>query len=136
HRVLRPGGVLVAAVMPPYMRLVATVLARGSAAFDDGTVHRMLTEGRYDDPRPGRFTCGYLVRPEDVVPFFDGHGFTPRRLMASQGFLGWAQPEVVRLAHRDRVAYQRLLDLAYETATDPSILGMAAHLVFIGQRRG
>src|SRR5207249_11198726 len=86
HRVLRPGGVLVAAVMPPYMRLVATVLARGSAAFDDGTVHRMLTEGRYDDPRPGRFTCGYLVRPEDVVPFFDGHGFTPRRLMASQGF--------------------------------------------------
>jgi ubiquinone/menaquinone biosynthesis C-methylase UbiE len=135
HRVLRPGGVLAVAVMPRYMRLLATVLERGSAAFDDGTVHLILDGGRYDDERPGRFTGGYLVRPGDVAPFFDRHGFSAKRLMASQGFLGSAQSDVAGLARRDPRAHQHLLDLAYATAADPSILGMAAHLLFVGERR-
>jgi hypothetical protein len=55
--------------------------------------------------------------------------------MASQGFLAWAQSDVASLARRDRPAYERLLELAYATAADPTILGMAAHLLFIGERR-
>jgi len=129
------GGLLIAAVMPRYMRLLMTVLERGSAAFDEGAVSRILEDGRHDDERPGRFTGGYLVHPEDVAPFFEAHGFTLRRLMASQGFLGWAQSDVADLAQRDRPAHERLLDLAYATAADPTILGMAAHLLFIGERR-
>ncbi len=135
HRVLRRGGLLVSAVMPRYKPLLATVLERGSAAFDDGAADRILTEGRYDDERAGRFTGGYLMRPEDIIPFFAAHGFSCRQLMASQGFLGWAQADVARLAERDRPAYQRLLNVAYETAADPSILGMAGHLLFIGERQ-
>jgi ubiquinone/menaquinone biosynthesis C-methylase UbiE len=135
HRVLRVGGLLVAAVMPRYMRLLMTVLERGSAAFDEGAVSRILEDGRYDDERPGRFTGGYLMRPGDVAPFFEAHGFAPRRLMASQGFLGWAQSDVADLAQRDRPAYERLMECAYATAADPTILGMAAHLLFIGDRR-
>ena len=133
-RVLRPGGVLLAAVMPRYMRLLATVLERGSGAFDDGAVDDIVNHGRYDDERPGRFTGGYLMRPEDVTPFFARHGFSARRLMASQGFLGWAQSEVAAVARRDPGVYPRLMDLAYATAADPSIHGMAAHLLFIGER--
>ncbi|MFE6775638.1 class I SAM-dependent methyltransferase [Streptomyces sp. NPDC057702] len=134
RRVLRPGGVLFASVMPPYPRLLSTVLEHGSAAFTSGAVGRVLDEGRYDDPRPGRFTGGYLIRPEDVPPLFEEHGFRVRRLLASQGFLARAQPEAAALAQRDPGAYQRLLDLAYATADDPAIHGMAGHLLVIAER--
>ncbi|WNM32813.1 class I SAM-dependent methyltransferase [Streptomyces sp. Li-HN-5-11] len=134
HRVLRPGGLLIATVMPRYMRLVSTVLEHGSAAFTTGTVDRILDEGRYDDPRPGRFTGGYLTRPDDVAALFEHHGFRVRRLLASQGILAWAQPEAAALAQRDPDAYQRLLDVAYRTASDPSIHGMSGHLLVVAER--
>ena len=134
RRVLRPGGSVFAAFMPPYMRLVATVLERGSAAFDGGVVERILRAGRYDDERVGRFTGGHLTSPAEVDALFARHGFVRRRVMASQGVLGWAQAEVAALAERDPDAYRRLLDVAYETADDPSILGMAAHILFIGEK--
>ncbi|WP_158070550.1 class I SAM-dependent methyltransferase [Streptomyces luteocolor] len=134
HRVLRPGGLLITTVMPRYMRLVSTVLERGSAAFTTGAVDLILDEGRYDDARPGRFTGGYLTRPDHVTSFFEDHGFRVRRLLASQGILSWAQPEVAALAQRDPDAYQRLLDIAYRTADDPSIHGMSGHLLVIAER--
>ena len=134
HRVLRPGGLLIATVMPRYMRLVSTVLEHGSAAFTTGAVDLILDEGRYDDPRPGRFTGGYLTRPENVAKLFEDHGFRVRRLLASQGILSWAQPEVAALEQRDAGAYQRLLDVAYRTAGDPSIHGMSGHLLVVAER--
>ncbi|MFJ3759308.1 class I SAM-dependent methyltransferase [Streptomyces sp. NPDC090080] len=134
HRVLRPGGLLFATMMPRYMRLVSTVLEQGSAAFTTGTVDLILEEGRYDDPRPSRFTGGYLTRADHVAQLFEDHGFRVRRLLASQGILAWAQPEVAALAQRDPDAYQRLLDVAYRTAGEPSIHGMSGHLLVIAER--
>jgi ubiquinone/menaquinone biosynthesis C-methylase UbiE len=132
QRVLRPGGVLAAALMPRYVSLVSTVLERGSDAFDSGVVSRILNDGTYDDERPGRFTGGRLVRAEAVIPFFASHGFAVQRLMSSQGVLGWVQKEVADLAERDAAAHRRLLDVAYATADDPSVLGMAGHLLYVG----
>src|SRR5262249_15313212 len=134
HRVLRPNGMLFAAVMPRYMRLVVTALEQGVTAFDTGAIRQVQEDGVFHDDRPGRFTGGYLFRPEDIAPFFERHGFATSRLMASQGFLGWIQTDVGDLAEREPGAYRRLLDIAYDTAADPSILGMAGHLLYIGER--
>ncbi|MFT2018490.1 class I SAM-dependent methyltransferase [Streptomyces sp. 796.1] len=134
RRVLRPGGLLFATVMPRYMRLVSTVLEHGLAAFTSGTADLILDEGRYHDARPGRFTGGYLTRPDDITPLFEDHGFRVRHRLASQGILAWAQPEVAALAQRDPDAYERLLDVAYRTAGDPSIHGMSGHLLIIAER--
>ncbi|GAC1395896.1 MAG: methyltransferase domain-containing protein [Chloroflexota bacterium] len=133
RRVLRPGGVLFAAVMPRYARLLATVLERGAASFD-GTVPRLLEAGVYDDARPGRFTGAYLFRPQDVTPFFEGQGFHTAALLASQGLLGLVQDDVTALRERDPRAYALLLDVAEATAADPSILGLALHLLYVGYR--
>ena len=37
------------------------------------------------------------------------------------------------LAKRDPKGHRLLLDLAYERADDPSILGLAGHLLYIGE---
>jgi hypothetical protein len=95
---------------------------------------RILDEGRYDHPGPGRFTGGWLTRPDDITPLFENEGFRVRRLLASQGILAWAQPQVADLAQRDPEAYRRLLDVAYRTADDPSVHGMSGHLLVIAER--
>lgn len=133
RRVLRPGGVLFAAVMPRYPRLLATVFDRGAAAFPE-VVRRLLDEGLYDDPRPGRFTGGYMFLPQEVAPFFATQGFDAAALLASQGMLGLVQEQAAALRQRDPVAYAGLLDLAEETADDPTLLGLATHVLYVGHR--
>jgi len=133
-RVLRPAGVLFAAVMPRYPRLLATVFEQGAAAFP-GIVRRLLDDGLYDDARPGRFTGGYMFRPQEVAPFFAAQGFDAVALLASQGILGLVQQQAAALRQRDPAAYAQLLDLAEETADDPAMLGLALHLFYVGRRR-
>jgi uncharacterized phage-associated protein len=127
--------VLLAVVMPRYLRLVATVLERGSAAFDSGVVARILNDGGTTTSGWAGSRAGSPCVPRMWCPSSTRHGFVGRRLMASQGMLGWAQTEVAALAERDPGAYRRLFEMAYETAIDPSILGMAAHPLFVGGRR-
>jgi SAM-dependent methyltransferase len=131
HRVLRPGGVLLATVMTRYSWLLGVLLEGGSRRLPD--VRRLLEDGVYRNDEPGRFTEAYLYRPAEVVPFFESSGFETTRVMASQSFLYLAQEEVAELHERDGEAYAALLDIAYQAATDPSILGIAGHILYAGR---
>jgi SAM-dependent methyltransferase len=131
RRVLRPGGLLLATVMTRYSWLLGVLLEAGSRRLAD--VQRVLDNGIYRNDEPGRFTEAYLHRPEEVVPFFAANGFETVRLLASQSFLYLAQEQVAELRERDARAYDALLDIAYQAATDPSILGIAGHLLYAGR---
>jgi ubiquinone/menaquinone biosynthesis C-methylase UbiE len=131
RRVLRPGGLLLATLMTRYSWLLGVVLESGSRRLAD--VRRALTDGVYRNNEPGRFTEAYLHHPADVVPFFAANGFEPVRVMASQSFLYLVQEQVAALRERDPQAYQALLDMAYEAATDPSLLGISGHILYAGR---
>lgn len=134
-RVLRPGGRLFAAVMPRLFFLLAVAFERERAGSFASIADTILKEGVYHDTRPGRFSGAYLFQPQEVAPFFERFGFQTRRLMASQGMLATVQTEVATLAQNDPEAYAQLLDIAYENAADSSILGLAAHLLYIAEKR-
>ncbi len=137
-RVLRPGGIAFIALMPRYMFVRRTLaLAEeqhhlASPAF----VARLLTEGVFVNDRPGKLTEGYGVRPEEVAPFFAGHGLAMRTLLATESIVPDLQAEVAALATTDHAAYDATLGILTGAASDPSILGMANHLLFVGEKRG
>ena len=133
HRVLRPGGLLLATVMTRYSWLLGVLFEAGSRRLED--VRRALEDGVYRNGEPGRFTEAYLYRPADVAPFFEASSFETVRLMASQSFLYLAQEQVAELHERDPEAYSALLDIAYRAATDPSILGISGHILYAGRAR-
>ncbi|MBC8138046.1 MAG: class I SAM-dependent methyltransferase [Fibrella sp.] len=134
-RVLRPGGRLFAAAMPRLFFLLAVAFERERSGPFASVAGTLINDGVYHDTRPGRFTSAYLFRPEEIAPFFEGFGFRTKRLMASEGMLATVQTEVAALAERDPAVYTQLLDMAYENAADPSILGLAAHLLYIAEKR-
>lgn len=133
-RVLRPGGRLFAAAMPRLFFLLAVAFERERAGPFATVARTLLDDGVYYDPRPGRFTSAYLFHPEEFAPFFEQFGFNTIRLMASEGMLATVQTEVAALAESDPVAYTQLLDMTYENAADPTILGLAAHLLYIADK--
>ena len=134
-RVLRPGGTAFVSLMPRYAFL------RRTLAISDERYHlaqpdfvtRLLEDGIFINDIPGRFTKGYGVRPEEVAPFFEQYGFTMLALLAAEGIVINIQRALLELAEGDPVAYEVALEVVIRTAGDPSILGMAAHLLYVGR---
>lgn len=135
-RVLRPGGVAFVALMPRYAflrRALALPDERRHLA-DPAFVRRALAEGVFVNDVPGRFTGGYGVRPEEVAPFFARAGFAQLALLSCESVAPDLQGELAALAASDPAAHAALLDTLFDAAGDPSILGLANHLLYIGEK--
>jgi ubiquinone/menaquinone biosynthesis C-methylase UbiE/formate hydrogenlyase subunit 6/NADH:ubiquinone oxidoreductase subunit I len=135
-RVLRPGGLAFVALMPRY------AFVRRTLAIPDERHHLaqpefvawLLQEGVFVNDIPGRFTHGYGVRPQEVAPFFERYGFATLALLSAEGIAIDIQGALFELAESNPDTYQAAFDVIYNTASDPSILGMASHLLYVGRR--
>lgn len=135
-RVLRPGGIAAVAFMPRY------ALLRRTLALPDERQHlsdpdwreRLLQHGIFENDVPGRFTHGYGARPVEIEALFAQNGLAMLTLAASEGIAGGIQGEVADVLAADSSLQDIVLDIMVQTATDSSILGMASHLLYLGQR--
>jgi hypothetical protein len=124
------------AVMPRYAflrRTLALADERRHLASPE-FVTRILAEGAFVNDIPGRFTGGYGFRPAEVAPFFARHGLRPIDLLATEGIVPDLQAALAELSVSDLESYRSTLEMIARTANDPSILGLANHLLYIGQR--
>ncbi len=135
-RVLAPGGIAFVALMPrlAFLRRVLATPAERHLLGQPGFIDRVLEEGVFHNDRPGAFTEGYGVRPDEVAPYFTRFGFQPVALVAAQGFAPDLQDALAALAVEDQVAHRAVLDALLRTAADPAILGMTNHLLYIARR--
>jgi SAM-dependent methyltransferase len=134
-RVLRPGGLAFVALMPRY-----TFLRRTLAIPDErhhlaqpSFVARLMEEGVFLNDVPGRFTNGYGVRPQEVAPFFESQGFETLVLLAAESIVPDIQEMLFELEQADPATYEAAFDLIWRAASDPCILGMASHLLYVSR---
>ncbi len=136
RRVLKSHGATFVALMPRYGFI------RRSLAVPDERRHltqpefvaRILEQGVFINDIPGRFTDGYGVIPAAVPAYFKEHGFTMQSLLSAQGIVPNMQRILSEFEQNDPATYQSVLDMILSTASDPSILGMASHLLYIGEK--
>jgi hypothetical protein len=74
------------------------------------------------------------AQPKEIGPFFAQYGLQMLILAASEGVAGGIQAAVADAIAVDSRFQDIALNILVQTATDPSILGMASHLLAIGQR--
>ena len=134
-RVLRPGGVVMAAG-----------IARWASALD-GLARELLNDREFarivdDDLRDGHhrnptdrldfFTTAYLHRPDDLRSEVAGAGFEIEGLYGIEG-PGWILPD---LADRWEDAARReiVLRVARALESEPAVLGCSAHLMVVGRK--
>jgi S-adenosylmethionine-dependent methyltransferase len=137
-RVLRPGGIAAVAFMPRYalLRRTLTLPDERQHLTDARWRERLLQQGIFENDIPGRFTHGYGARPDEIGPFFAQCGLQMLTLAASEGITSGIQAEVADVLAAESRLREVALNILMQTATEPSMLGMASHLLYLGQRLG
>ena len=136
-RVLRPGGIAFVAFMPRFMLLARTIAIADERhhLLDDAWLEALMERGEFNNDVPGRFNGGYGARPDQVAPFMESVGFETISLSASESMSRGVADAVAELAENGGALSARTLDLLDEVSEEPSILGVASHLLYVGRRR-
>jgi SAM-dependent methyltransferase len=138
RRVLRPGGVLLAAAISRYASAMDGVRAGHLtdprfAAIVDGD----LTDGVHRNPdpvgRPDWFTLAYFHHPEDLRDEVAAAGFSQVRVLAveSVGAVGDTAPLL-----DDPAARESLMGMIRRLESEPTLLGASPHLMAVATTAG
>jgi SAM-dependent methyltransferase len=135
-RVLRPGGVLIAAGISRWASALDG-LARNllvDARFAR-IVERDILDGQHRNPtdRLDYFTTAYFHRPDELRDEVEGAGLTVEGPYGIEG-PGWILPD---LAERwnDPERRASLLHIARALEAEPAVLGCSAHLLVVGRKQ-
>ncbi len=132
NRVVRPGGLVAMAAISRFASLFDG-LARGFL-FDEAfvpIVERDLAEGQHRNPdeRPHWFTTAFLHHPDELRAEIGESGLELRELVGIEGLAGW----LPHLADHwdDPVTRHRILWSAQMVESEPTTLGLSAHLLAV-----
>jgi ubiquinone/menaquinone biosynthesis C-methylase UbiE len=134
-RVLRPGGLLFAAAISRFASL-HDGLSR-EFLFDPefrSIVTRDLETGRHENPggHDGWFTTAYFHRPEELREEVAAAGLELRALVGLEGLGGWLPHLDARWS--DPATSEIILTAARAVESEPSLMGLSAHLLAVAAR--
>lgn len=133
-RILRPGGVLLAAGIA---RFASTYdgLARGFLADEvfESMVERDLADGTHLNPQrnPDWFTTAHFHLPDELRDDVAGAGFYYDATIAVEGPASWIDPAPWL---EDPAKTETLLDAIRRVESEPSILGASAHFIVVARK--
>jgi SAM-dependent methyltransferase len=137
-RVLRPGGVVLAATISRFASL-HDGFARGYYADPRFApiVDRALATGVHRNTEPGRgwFTDAYFHRPEEPADEAREAGLTAERVLAVEGSL-WQLGDRLTDLLADPDGIRLVLDQLRRVEAEPSLLGSSSHLITVAYRPG
>ena len=98
-------------------------------------IRRDLKEGQHRNPgkHPRYFTTAYFHHPAQLAEEVREAGFQDVTIFAVEGF-AWLLPDFEKL-WSDNESRDRLLSLIEATETEPSLIGVSAHLLCVGQKK-
>ncbi len=135
-RVLRPKGIAFIAFMSRYALLRRTLAISDERKHlaDSAWVNRLMEHGVFENTISGRFTHGYGAQPVEISPFLSLYGLKEVSLNAAEGITNNIESAVMEATNLDSSIRQLVLDMLVKTSSDPAILGLANHLIYIGKR--
>ncbi|ADB52998.1 class I SAM-dependent methyltransferase [Conexibacter woesei] len=135
RRVLRPGGLVLAAAISRFASTLDGIHARALAdpAFAQVAAHDVRTGEHRNDPheRPEWFTTAYFHHPDELWEEVAVAGFAVEGVLAVEGVASFLRDEAWWLEDEQRRA--ALLDAIRSVEQEPSVLGASAHLLAVGR---
>jgi 2-polyprenyl-3-methyl-5-hydroxy-6-metoxy-1,4-benzoquinol methylase len=135
-RILKPGGHAFVAFLNHLSALRAAV--NQDIPFFTPYTFDIVKRWHYDHvmdfPVAGVFSPAWVVHPRDVPPLMEQHGFRTVELISSQSVAGDVQGHLALFAERQPELYKWVIDELVKLANEPTIIGSAWHLLYIGQK--
>lgn len=136
RRVTVTGGLVFVAFMSR-IRFMATALMypqHWKPLDRAAAIDRFLETGVFDHQDEGRFTGAYYFNIDEVEPFMQAQGFESVRLVASSGIGRFSQEQTDYWRGLGEPEWNRVMELVYEAAESPYLLGLSSHLLYIGRK--
>ncbi len=134
-RVVRPGGVVMAAVISRFASLVDGLVHERFAdpAFRE-VVTRDIEDGQHRNPRevPGWFTTAFFHTGAELAAEVSQSGLILRALLAIEGPGSVLADDTALEA--DPAAWSSLLDMIERVESEPSLLGLSSHIMAVAHR--
>ncbi|WP_028560551.1 class I SAM-dependent methyltransferase [Paenibacillus pinihumi] len=136
YRVTKRGGIVFVAVQTR-MKMTLTSLQhpRHWKPHDTiASIRQFRENGVFNHQDEGRFTGAYFYDVNEITPFMEQHGFDTVTVIASSSLGGLLSSEQ-RQYWEEQGEGNQMTDLLIGMAEDPSILGIASHLLYIGRKK-
>ena len=137
-RVLVPSGLVVVAGISRYASTLASLTDVNAARDPEFTRIRNqdLLDGKHrnDSRHPNYFTTAYLHRPEDLRHELEAAGFKNAAVLGVEG-PGWILSDFEE-RWAEPALQENLIEIAQMMETEPSMLGVSAHLLGITRKPG
>ncbi len=134
-RVTRKGGCIIAAVISRFASLLDGIFL---GFLDDpafaAIVEQDLIDGQHRNPtaNPAYFTSAFFHHPDDIKSEVEESGLILERLLPVEG-VGGLIPHFEEF-WADQSRRMRLLEFLRKIETDPSLLGVSAHLLAVARK--
>jgi ubiquinone/menaquinone biosynthesis C-methylase UbiE len=131
-RVLRPGGLIFAAIITRYAPIrwaaknAPTYISERREEFE-----RIMITGMNPVRPGGGFTEAYFAHPSELVPLMQVGGFETIDLIACEGVVSMIEEQINELS--DNV-WEAWVNVNYQVGKDPSVHGTAEHLLYVGKK--
>jgi ubiquinone/menaquinone biosynthesis C-methylase UbiE len=139
YRVTKKDGIVFVAFMSRVRHLLSSLLhpQQWKPNNNMNSINEFIETGIFNHDDEGRFTGAYYFNIDDIKPFMESHGFETLNLIGSENIGATLTPEQWEYwRNRGDKEYNKLIDLLKEIATDPYVLGISSHLLYIGRRTG
>ncbi|MBG9792716.1 methyltransferase [Paenibacillus dendritiformis] len=138
YRVTKRGGMVFVAVMSVVRHVMNSLLHPQHWKPNDSIrqIRSFMETGIFDHQDEGRFTGAYYFRVEEIAPFMEAHGFETVQFLGSSSIAGAMNEQQFEYwRSRGEDEYWQAMELIYETASCPYVLGVSSHLLYIGRRK-
>ena len=134
YRILRKGGIIFAVAISRY---ASTLHGMADGNMDPEFIKiasRDLRDGQHRNPNehPAYFTTAFLHRPEELKSEIEAVGFNLEGLFGIQG-PAWLLQNLEE-QWDDRNYRERLLNIARSLESEPSVIGISAHIMAIAHK--
>jgi ubiquinone/menaquinone biosynthesis C-methylase UbiE len=97
-------------------------------------IRRWHEDGVFISPAPGVFTDSYFAHPEEIKPLIEAAGFETLELVSSESIADPVQKHLAAFKDDEPELYEWVLERLIAIANQPSIVGNAGHLLYIGRK--
>jgi ubiquinone/menaquinone biosynthesis C-methylase UbiE len=115
-----------------------TILQRLPEELIDPTHEKLFSEGihlahTHPHETGGGFTDAYFFHPRELKELFESKGVQTLDMATCEGLSSHLQEETNRI-YDDPAKWKKWIEIILQTCSDPYILGLGEHLLYLGQK--
>jgi ubiquinone/menaquinone biosynthesis C-methylase UbiE len=130
-RVAKPGAVVCIEVVG-YLAVLRTILLESSHELLDPSFEKLVQEGDATGPTK---SIWHFFRADEIRQLAESHGLEMVAMAGCQG-LSAGLIEATNALAQDEAKWKVWIDLLLQTSTEPAVVDMAEHILYIGRAPG